>query len=178
LVVTAGDIVHPVLVVEIPANCFLNAFLELEAGLPSEFTLEFGGVDGIASIVSQTVGDVGDEVHVLVFLATQQTVYCADNYLDDINVLPFVETSDVVGFGYLTIMEDNINGTCMILYKQPVTYVLSLAVNREWLLVADVVDEERNQFFGELIGAVVVRAVGDDSRHSVGVVEGTYEVVA
>lgn len=43
--------------------------------------------------------------------------------------------------------------------------------------MADVVDEERNQFLRELVGPVVVGAVGHDSRHSVGVMEGTHEMV-
>ena len=61
-VVAAGDIVHPFLVVEIPADGTLNAFLELETGFPTQFALQFGAVDGVAHVVSGTVGDKGDEV--------------------------------------------------------------------------------------------------------------------
>ena len=39
----------------------------------------------------------------------------------------------------------------MILYKQPIAHVFTLAVYRKRLAMADVVDEERYQFFGELI---------------------------
>ena len=39
------------------------------------------------------------------------------------------------------------------------------------------VDEERYQLFRELIRTIVIRAVGYDSRHAVGVMVGTYEVV-
>ena len=65
----------------------------------------------------------------------------------------------------------------MIFYEEPVAHVLALAVNRQRLLVADVIDEERNQLFGELVRTVVVGAVRDNRRHAVGVVEGTNEVV-
>ena len=44
--------------------------------------------------------------------------------------------------------------------------------------MADVVDEERDELLGELIGAVVVGAVGHDGGHAVGVVERTHKVVA
>ncbi len=44
--------------------------------------------------------------------------------------------------------------------------------------MANVVDEQGYQLLGELIRAVVVRAVGDDGRHSVGVVVGSHKVVA
>ena len=61
-VFSAGDVVHPFLVVEIPAYGFLNALLGLQGGFPSQFFLEFGGVDGLACSVSRAVGDEGDEV--------------------------------------------------------------------------------------------------------------------
>lgn len=52
------------------------------------------------------------------------------------------------------------------------------AVDREGLAVADIVDEQRNQLFRELVRTVVVGTVGYDGRHAVGVVESTDEVVA
>lgn len=45
-VVAAGDVVHPRLVVEVPADGAFDASLELEGGFPAEFVLELGGVDG------------------------------------------------------------------------------------------------------------------------------------
>ena len=44
--------------------------------------------------------------------------------------------------------------------------------------MADVVDEEGYQFLRELVGTIVVGAVGDNSGHSVSVVECTHEMVA
>ena len=124
------------------------------------------------------VGDVGDEIHVLSLLAAQQTVYGVDEHADDVDVLPLVEAADVVGVGRLALVEDEVDGACVVLDVEPVAHVLALAVDGQRLAVADVVDEEGNQFLGELIGAVVVGAVGDDDGHAVGVVEGAYEVVA
>ena len=66
----------------------------------------------------------------------------------------------------------------MIFYIQPVAYVFSLTVYRQQLAVTDVVDEQRNQFFRELVRPVVVRTVGYDGRHAVRIVEGPYKVVA
>ena len=128
--------------------------------------------------MSEAVGDVGDEVEVFAFFATKESVNGIDDDLDDVDVLPLVEAADVVGFCYLAIVEDDIDGTGMVFYKKPVAHVFALAIDRQWLAVADVVNEERYQLLGELIGTVVVRAVGHDGRHAVGVVEGTHEVVA
>ena len=61
---------------------------------------------------------------------------------------------------------------------KPVAHVFPFAVDRKGLAVADIVDEQRNQLFRELVGTVVVGTVGYDGRHAVGVVESTDEVVA
>jgi len=74
-------------------------------------------------------------------------------------------------------MENHVDGAGMVFHEEPVAHVLALAVNRERLLVADVVDEQRNKLFGELVRAVVVATVRDNRRHAVGVVESAYEMV-
>ena len=74
-------------------------------------------------------------------------------------------------------MEDEVDSACVIHYVEPIAYVFTLAIDRQRFAVTDIIDKERNQFLGELIGAIVVRAVGDDSRHAVGVMESAYEVV-
>ena len=42
LIVARGNVIHPLLVVEIPADGFFDAFFELERWFPAEFLLEFG----------------------------------------------------------------------------------------------------------------------------------------
>ncbi len=177
LVVAAGDVVEPFLVVKVPAHRLLDAFLELQRRFPAEFLLELGGVNRIAGVVAQTIRHVGDEVQVLAFGATEQLIDSFNHDLDDVDVLPFVEAADVVGFGNFAVMENHVDGAGMVFYEEPVAHVFALAVNRERLLVADVVDEQRNQLFGELVGPVVVAAVRHDGRHAVGVVERAHKVV-
>ena len=123
------------------------------------------------------VGHVGDEVHVLAFFSAEQAIHGLDYHLDDVDVLPLIETTDVVGLGDLAMVEYHVDGTSVILHIQPVAHVLTLAVHWQWLAMADVVDEERNQLLWELIWTIVVGAVGHDGRHSVSVVESTHEVV-
>ena len=74
-------------------------------------------------------------------------------------------------------MEDEVDGTGMIDDIEPVANVLTLAINRQRLAMADIIDEQRNQFLRELIGAVIIRAVSHHDRHTIGIVEGTHEVV-
>ncbi len=65
-------------------------------------------------------------IHLVAFLSAEQSIHGLDNHLDDIDVLPLVETADVIGLGYLTLVKNHIDGTGMIYYIQPVAHVLTL----------------------------------------------------
>ena len=125
-----------------------------------------------------SVGDVSDEVEVFALLATEKTVYGLDNHLDDVNVFPLVETSDIIGLSHLSFVEDDIDGTGMVYHVEPVAHVLTLAIDGQRLAMAYVVDEERDELLWELVRTIVVGAVGHDGRHAVSIVESTYKVVA
>ena len=169
--------IHPFLVIQVPLYCFLNTLLKLQRWLPTQFLLQLARVDGVTHIVTLSVSYVSDEIHILAFLSAEQTVNSLDDHLDDIDVLPLVETTNVVGLGNLTLVENHIDGTGMIHYIQPVSHVLTLTIYWQWLAMTDVVDEQRNQLLWELVWTVVVRAVGHDGRHTVCIVESTDEVV-
>ena len=134
--------IHPFLVLEIPFHGFLDTLLKLERWLPAEFLLELARIDGITHIVTLSIGYISDEIHILTFLSAEQTVNGLDYHLDDIDVLPLVETADVVSLGNLTLVENHIDGTGMIYYIQPVAHVLTLTIYWQWLAMTDVVDEQ------------------------------------
>ena len=106
--------------------------------------------------MTSSVGDEGDEVHILAFLASQQTVDRLDQYPDEVDVLPFVEATDVVGLSRLSLMENQVDGASVVFHIEPVANVLTLAVDGQRLVMTNVVDEQRDELLGELIGAVVV----------------------
>ncbi len=114
----------------------------------------------------------------MAFGVAEQTVYGADDHLDEVDVLPLVEAADVVGLGHAASVEDQVDGAGVVFDEEPVAHVLALAVDGQRLAVADIVDEQRDELFGELVGAVVVGAVGHQRGHAVGVVVGAHEVVA
>jgi len=58
-------------------------------------------------------------------------------------------------------MKNEIYSTCMILYIEPVAHILSLTIDRQRFIVADVMDKKRDQLLGELKGSVIVGAIGD-----------------
>ena len=163
--------------VEIPADCLFDSLLELEAWLPAELFLELGAVDGVSCVVAKTVCHIGDQAFRVPFRITEDAVHSLDHDLDQVDVLPFVEASYIIGLGYPAFVEDQVDRPCMVLDVEPVTHVLALAIDRKRLAVTDVVDEQRDEFLRELVRTVVVRAVGHDGRHAVGVVIGSDKMV-
>ena len=176
-ILARGDIVHPLLVVQIPADGLFDTFFELEARFPAQFGLQLVGIDGIAQVVSGAVGHVGNELLACPLWVAQQTVNGFDDHLHDINILPFVETADIVGVTNLALVEDDIDSSGVVDHIQPVAHVFAFAVDGQRFAVADVVDEKGNELLRELVGAVVVGAVGDQRGHAVGIVVGAHEVV-
>ena len=108
----------------------------------------------------------------------QQTIDGLDDDVNDIDIFPLVEATNVVGLCNLTIVEDHIDGTSVIYDVEPIAHILTLSIDRKGLAMTDVVDEKWNQLFRELIGAIVVGAVGHDGGHAIGVVISSHEVVA
>ena len=177
-VLSAGHVVEPLAVVKIPSDSLFYSLGELKARLPAEFTLQFGRVDGVAHIVSLSVGDKCYQVIISTLRTTKQTVNSPDQNLDQIYVLPFIESADVVRLGDLSIMENQVYGLGVVLDIEPVAHVLPLTVDRQRAALTDVIDEQRDKLLRELVGAVVVRAVRHDDRHPVGVVVSPDEMVA
>ena len=156
LIIAACHVVKPFLIIQVPANGLLDAFLKLQTWFPTEFSLQFGRVDGIAEIMTGTVGNVGYQVQAVPLWIAQQTVNGLDDNLYNVNVLPFVETADVVCLVYLTVVEYHVDGTGMVNNIEQVAHVLALAIDRQWLAVTDIVNEQRDEFLRELIRTVVV----------------------
>ena len=97
--------------------------------------------------------------------------------MNQVDILPLVEAADIIRFGRLALVENQVNGPCVILDIESIAYVLALAIHRKRFALADIIDKERDQLLGELIRAVVVRAVRHDGRQSVGIVVGSHEVI-
>ena len=177
MVFARSYVVHPFLVLEVPADSFFDSFLELQAWLPSQFALELARVDGVPQIVACAVGDVRDKLLRRPLGVAQQPVHRPYDDPYQVDVLPFVEAPDVVRVGDFALVEDHVDGPCVVLDVEPVADVLPAAVHRQRPSVADIVDEQRDELLRELVGPVVVRTVGHQRRHPVRVVVSSHEVV-
>jgi hypothetical protein len=124
--------------------------------------------------VAQTVGNVLDQI-LADAVVLQAVVQLLDDGLDDEDVGALVVAAHIVDLADLAAVADHIDGLAVILNVQPVTDLHTVTVDRQLLVVLDVVDHQGDQLLGELIGAIVVGAAGDVDGHTVGIVECHHE---
>ena len=70
-----------------------------------------------------------------------------------------VVSTYIIGFTCLAPVENDIYGFSMILNVQPVANIFTLSINRDRLIVLDVINSQWNKFLGELIGPIVIGTV-------------------
>ena len=100
-----------------------------------------------------------------------------EDRLDDVNVAAFVVAADIVDFADATLADDEVDGGAVVLDVEPVADVFARAVNRELLVGKRIDNHEWDEFFGKMVGAVVVRAAGNRRRQLVRAVVGHDEEV-
>ena len=85
LVITAGDVVHPLLVVQVPVDGQHDTLLERGLRVPAQIVLDLGGVDAVTAVMAQTVGHMLDQV-LADALVLQTVMQLVDDGLDDEDV--------------------------------------------------------------------------------------------
>ena len=66
----------------------------------------------------------------------------------------------------------------MVLHIQPVADLHAIAIYRKLLVVFHIVDHKRDQFFRELVRAIVVTTSCDVDGHPVCIMESLHEMVS
>ena len=106
--------------------------------------------------MSGAVLDECNQLDTASFFTTEFAVHDITKKMNQVNVLPFVVTTDVVGFTFVRLMENYVDRHGMFFYEQPVSDIFSFSVNRNRFVVFDIVNGKRNQLLRELIRAIIV----------------------
>ena len=71
LIIAAGDAIHPVLMLEIPFDCLLDAFCEAGLGIPAHLSLDLVRCDSVTAVMALTV------LHILapVIIGEERKIY-------------------------------------------------------------------------------------------------------
>ena len=118
LVITAGDVVHPLLVVQVPVDGQHDALLERGLRVPAQIVLDLGGVDAVTAVMAQTVSHMLDQV-LADALVLQTVMQLADDGLDDEDVGALVVAAHVVHLADLAAVGHHVDGLAVVLHIQP-----------------------------------------------------------
>ena len=130
---------------------------------------DLGGVQQVAPVVARPVGDD--------LLERRRPSGGIEDGVGDLLDARLHTASHVVGLPHLAVAENQIDGTAVIVDVQPLPPVLGGGVERQGLVVEGLGREQRDDLLGELVGPVVVAAVGDGGREPEGLHVGPYGVV-
>ena len=178
MVAAARHLVAPVAVGQIPFDRAAQAGLEGDARAPAEFALDLLAVDGIALVVPGAVLDEADQALMWAIRRVgHQLVQQGTDRASDLDVGALAAPADVVGLARAPLRQGQAESRGMVFDEEPVTHVVARPVDWQRLTRQRLEDEDRDQLLRELIGAVIVGAVGDQHRQAVGVMPGAHQVV-
>ena len=98
-----------------------------------------------------------------------------DDELHDIDILFFVESAHIIDFADTAAFQYGIDSLSVVFHIEPVAHIVALTIDREFLTGQYILDNQRYQFFREMIGTVIVGTPGNIHRHAVGFVVSPHE---
>src|SRR5258708_34541007 len=88
-----------------------------------------------------------------------------------------MRTADVVDLVDSSPFENGENSSTIIFHVQPVALLFAVAIDRKGFVVERIRDHKREEFFGKLVGTVIVRGASDQSGKFVRANVGAYQEV-
>src|ERR1700740_2468219 len=79
-----------------------------------------------------------------------------------------MRSADVVGLADFASLKNRENCAAIVFHVQPVALLFAVTVDRKRFVIERICDHQRQEFFGELVWAVIVRRARDQSGKFVG----------
>src|SRR4051794_16625191 len=95
----------------------------------------------------------------------------------DVEIGALAVAADRVALAGAAPRQHGMEGAGVVLDMQPVAYIVAVAVDRDALAVQSFENRERDQLFGKMIGAVIVRAVAQDGRQAERLMPGAHKMI-
>ena len=94
-----------------------------------------------------------------------------------IDIRDLIVPADVVGLPRFPSVKNQVEGTAMVLHKEPVANILAVPVDGQFITRLGIENHQRDQLLGKLIRSVVVRAIRRDNLEAIGRVVGPHEMI-
>jgi hypothetical protein len=100
--------------------------------------------------------------------ASREHIHCITDRVDDIDILALGIAADILSLAHPSSFQNERQCLRMIINEQPVTNVEPAAVNWHCLARESLDDRQRDELFRKLMRSIIVRAIGEQDRESVG----------
>ncbi len=154
----------PLGILLVPADGIAEALLEVHPGFPTELAPSLADIHGVTTVMSRAV-----------FYVTDEGGGFAENIedlADNKNVGWLGTDAEVIDFSGLALFESQKDTTAMVLHVDPVASLHAVTIYGQGDVVHCMGDHQRDEFLGELIGAIVIGTSGDDNVLPMGVMCG------
>src|SRR6202789_4016348 len=135
-VTSAGHVLHPLLVLKIPANGFANSGFKRFLRPPTQFAFNLPRIHGIAPVVSRAVLHEGDQFASRPSRPRRHFIHDIANRVHDLQVGLLIPTADVVGLSRNSPRQHQCDRRAMVRHINPVPHILPVAVHRKRLALA------------------------------------------
>src|SRR5690606_18889190 len=146
--------------------------------LPTKLRSDLGRVNRITPVVARSVGHEGNLLAIgfsvcARFLLVQNI---ADRFYDA-QVRALVVAADIVRLANFAGGDHQRQRPRMVVDVKPIADILAPAIDRQFTPIQRTQGHKRNELFGEVVWPVIVRAVGDQDRQTIGVMPCTHKMV-
>jgi len=162
--------------VQIPVDGQQDALFKRRLRIPAEIIADLLRIDAVAAVMAEPVRHMLDQILADAFVM-KAAVQLLDDGLDDEDIRLLIVSADVVNLANPAVGSHHVNRLAVVFHIQPVAHLHAVAVDRQLLVVAGIVDHQRNQLLRKLVRPVVVGAAGDVDRHAVGVMERAHKMI-
>src|SRR6266404_1707964 len=164
---TAGS-GHPITVGPIPIDRFAQTRFPRFSRAPAQLILNQRGIDRITAIVA---GPISYESNQRMRLRKR-----VENRPCHVNVSALVSCPNVISRTRATPFKREQDGPAVIVDVNPIPYIQTVAINRNWLVTESVSEHQRKELLGKLPGPIVVTAARNYSIEPEGMICGAHEM--
>ncbi len=100
----------------------------------------------------------------------------ADRF-NDTKIGTLCTPTDIVAFAQLTRCCNECQGARMVLDVEPVTDICPCPINRQWLFIERVKNDERDQLFRKMERPIIIRAIGEHYRQTISFMPSAHQMI-
>ena len=98
-------------------------------------------------------------------------------HMDGVEVGQFTSPTDIVSLSPAASFHYFPNGPAVVFDIQPIPHILAFTVDRQGFVIQCIENHQRNQFFRELVGTIIIGAIGNGYRKTVSFTVGPDQMI-